>query len=404
MTSTHRTAVPSVDVLSTARSVRLAAAGLSLIAVCYGLARFAYGLFVPAFREAFGLDAATAGAIASGSYVAYGVGILAATALTPRVGARVVSVAAGVLATAGTTLIALSPGAAMLTVGVLVAGSSTGVASPPLAHAIALRVAPRARNRIQTIVNAGTGAGVLVSGPIALLTQEQWRAAWLTFAALAAVVTVWAAVTVPAARETTTAPPDRGRRSPRELLPHGSARLLGAAGVMGAASAATWTFGQDLLTNVGRHSPSLSTVAWIVLGACGLFGAAAGDAADRLGLRTAWTTLMVALSVTTATVAAAPHLFVVALIATGVFGAVYIALTGVLLVWSTRLFALHPARGVGLAFLFIAVGQAVAAPALGAVADHTTLTAAFWLAAVLALVGARHGPVITAGRDRGPRR
>ena len=41
-------------------ALRLAAAGLSLIAVCYGLARFAYGLFLPVLTEEFGLDAAAA--------------------------------------------------------------------------------------------------------------------------------------------------------------------------------------------------------------------------------------------------------------------------------------------------------------------------------------------------------
>ena len=53
------------------RTAQLTGAGLALIAACYGLARFAYGLFVPAFSDEFGLTAATAGAIASGSYAAY---------------------------------------------------------------------------------------------------------------------------------------------------------------------------------------------------------------------------------------------------------------------------------------------------------------------------------------------
>ena len=34
----------------------LVSAGLAMIAVTYGLARFAYGLFLPEFREAFSLD------------------------------------------------------------------------------------------------------------------------------------------------------------------------------------------------------------------------------------------------------------------------------------------------------------------------------------------------------------
>jgi uncharacterized MFS-type transporter YbfB len=57
---------------------------MSLIAVTYGLARFAYGLFVPELRTEFGLDGATAGAIAASSYVAYCVAIAAATLLTAR--------------------------------------------------------------------------------------------------------------------------------------------------------------------------------------------------------------------------------------------------------------------------------------------------------------------------------
>ena len=60
------------------------------MAACYGLARFAYGLFVPAFRDAFDLSSATAGTIASGSYVAYCLGIIAATVATPKFGARAV--------------------------------------------------------------------------------------------------------------------------------------------------------------------------------------------------------------------------------------------------------------------------------------------------------------------------
>src|SRR4051794_18741042 len=76
-------------------AVRLTAVGMSLIAVCYGLARFAYGLFVPSFRSAFGLDATAIGVVASGSYVGYCVAVVLATAATTHWGARPVGAAAG---------------------------------------------------------------------------------------------------------------------------------------------------------------------------------------------------------------------------------------------------------------------------------------------------------------------
>ncbi|MFS0866586.1 MFS transporter [Microbacterium sp. 179-B 1A2 NHS] len=387
--------------LSTGRTVHLAIGGLALIAVCYGLARFAYGLFVPAFRSAFDLDAAAAGLIASGSYGAYCIGIFAATATTPRLGARVVAVGAGVLATAGTALIAFAPDALVLAAGVMLAGSSTGVASPPLAHAVAKRVSAGRRDRVQTIVNAGTGLGVMVSGPVALLAQEQWRVAWIIFAVICALVTAWMAVLMPAARDG--APGRRGER--HAWLPTGAGRLLLAAGTMGLATAAVWTFGQDILTAEGGHDRTFATIAWIVLGACGLIGATAGDLAGRIGLARSWTLLMVGAAAATLAIGVLPGSGVAAIVASGVFGAVYIALTGILLVWSTRVYADVPARGVGVAFLALALGQAVGAPLLGGGADAAGLPAAFVAAAAVALIGAlvrppagRHRPRRTAGQ------
>ncbi len=137
----------SSPTLSPTRTIGLAGAGLSLIAVCYGLARFAYGLFVPEFRESFTLTAGQTGLIAAAGYASYCVGVVAATTGTPRLGARAVAVAAGSLATAGTALIAVAPTAVVLAAGVTIAGVGTGVASPPLGHAIALRVVPRHRDR-----------------------------------------------------------------------------------------------------------------------------------------------------------------------------------------------------------------------------------------------------------------
>ncbi|WP_414625672.1 YbfB/YjiJ family MFS transporter, partial [Candidatus Blastococcus massiliensis] len=49
----------------------LVVAGLALIAVTYGLARYGYGLYLPQFRAAFGLSAGAAGVIAAGSYAGY---------------------------------------------------------------------------------------------------------------------------------------------------------------------------------------------------------------------------------------------------------------------------------------------------------------------------------------------
>lgn len=359
-------------------------AGLCLIAVTYGLARFGFGLFVPAFRNEFGLSASAVGTISSASYATYCLATAAATVLTPRWGGRTLALLAGALATGGTLLIAVAATPGVLAIGVVVAGASAGVASPSMAHAVAHAVDPARRDRAQTFVNAGTGLGVVVAGPVALLAAAQWRGAWVAFAVASAATTVWVALAVPRG--------DRGSRChrflPRPLLPSGSGRMVLAALTLGASSAAMWTFGRDLWVTEGRMSQEAATVAWILLGACGMLGAAAGHATERWGLRTAWPSVMAVCSGSLALCAFAPGETTAVWVAAAAFGGSYIALTGLLLVWATRLHAAAPAAGVGTVFLLLALGQSAGAPVLGVVWEAVGARQAFVIAVLVGLLGA----------------
>lgn len=382
--------------LSRRRTLRLTCAGLALIAVCYGLARFAYGLFVPVFRAEFDLDAGAAGAIGSGSYVVYCLAIIGSTILTPRFGGRAVATAAGVIATLGVLVVATAPTAGVLAIGVLLAGSSTGIASPPLAHVVARTVRAPIRDRTQTVINAGTGVGVAVAGPIALMTHEHWRAAWILFAVICVLVTVWAARAVPSGPTTRSAASRFDAVIPRPLLPLGSGRLITAAALMGLGSSAVWTFGRDVLITAGGMDESASAIAWIVLGAFGVLGAAAGDLNRRVGLRAAWTATMIVLAAATTLLAAYPSIPAVAWLASAAFGAAYIAATGLLLIWGTEVYLQSPVAGVGFAFLPIALGQAAGAPLVGFLSEYTDPLVAFAAAAAIATLGA----IVRPGRPR----
>jgi predicted MFS family arabinose efflux permease len=367
-----------------ARGVRssLVLAGVALIATCYGFARFAYGLFAPRFAEELDLSARLSGFVAGGGYVGYCLAIGASTTLTSRWGPRRVAVVAGVVATAGIAVVALASSAPVLAVGVLVAGSSTGIASPPLAAAVARWVEAGARDTAQTVVNAGTGIGVLVSGPVALALFDHRRLAWGLFAVLTALVTLWVARVVPAGGQAEPADQD----GPRLRAP-GAAQLGLAAFVLGLASIAVWTIGQDVV-RAGGGAGWLAPVVWTVIGGAGIAGAFAGRMVDRLGLPTSWTVLMVLLAAGTAGLAAGARTTVAALAAGAVFGGAYIALSGVLLVWATRTYSTRPARGVGMAFFMIAAGQAVGAPLIGLGSAVTSLSGICYAAALVALAGA----------------
>jgi len=135
-------------------------------------------------------------------------------------------------------------------------------------------------------------------------------------------------------------------------------------------------------------SAAASTLMWIVLGVAGVAGAFTGDLVARTGPARVWFLGMLLLAAATATFAVAPGVPPAVFVAAALFGAVYIGLTAVLLVWGTRAYPDAPAVGVGAAFLLIAVGQALAAPALGLLADLATAPVAFGAAAVAAAAGA----------------
>jgi predicted MFS family arabinose efflux permease len=362
------------------------ASGAALIACCYGFARFGYGLFTPVLVEEFGLSSGEAGAIAATSYVGYCAAITVSAALTRRAGPRAVAAGAGVVATVGMAVVAVAPSAWVLAAGILIAGTSTGVASPPLAAAVSQRIRGAAADRAQTVVNAGTGIGVLISGPIAFALFDHWRIAWGVYALIAAAVTVWVAMTVQGGPDSAAAT----AQAPRWR--DGSAALVAASFMTGIGSIAVWSFGRDLIASEGSASVAVASIAWTVLGAAGIAGGLGGDVMQRLGLRRAWLGTTVAMSAATVLLALAPGDVLAIMAAVSVFGAAYIGLTGLVLVWSTRVYPDAPSLGVGLSFFTIALGQAVGAPAVGALIPVLGATTTFVVFAALGAAAAAVRP------------
>ncbi|PRC44030.1 MFS transporter, partial [Mycobacterium sp. ITM-2017-0098] len=297
-----------------------------------------------------------------------------------------VAAGAGAVATVGMTVVALAPSAWVLAAGILIAGTSTGIASPPLAAAISQRVRGAAGDRAQTVVNAGTGIGVLVSGPIAFALSDQWRFAWGVYAVIAAAVTAWVATVVEGG------PDSAAGTTPTRRWRGGSAALVVASLLTGIGSIAVWSFGRDLISSVGSASVAVASIAWTVLGAAGIAGGLGGDVMQRLGLRRAWAGTTFGMSAATVLLALAPSNVVAIMVAVSIFGATYIGLTGLLLVWSTRVYPDAPSLGVGLAFFTIAFGQAIGAPAVGALIEPLGATTTFVAFAVAGAAAAAVRP------------
>src|SRR5680860_836984 len=126
-------------------------------------------------------------------------------------------------------------------------------------------------------------------------------------------------------------------RNDRSGAPPGRATgiLITASFLVGISSVAVWTFGGELITVEGDASGHLSSVMWTVIGAAGIAGALSGPLVQRIGIPASWMSLMVALAAASAGLAIAPSNTGIITVGAVIFGATYIALTGVALLWAT---------------------------------------------------------------------
>src|SRR3712207_9382946 len=83
----------------------------------------------------------------------YGLAVLGALVLTSRLGPRLMAVAAGSVAVVGMAAVAGAPTGWVLALGVLVAGSSCGLASPPMGEAVAASLSEEEQDRANALIN-----------------------------------------------------------------------------------------------------------------------------------------------------------------------------------------------------------------------------------------------------------
>ncbi len=374
--------------------------GMALIAATYGMARFGYGLFLPALSDEFGLTPGGAGLVQAGSFLSYccAAAVAARMSRHPRAGVA----SAGAAAAIGSAGVALAPGAAVLAASAIVAGAGAGFATPALVALVQRAVPPAREERAQTTVNAGTGAGIVVAALLLVVAGEHWRLAWAAIAALTAASSIAVLRSARGLRDEPGRVPQRRARSTLRPL----AAPLAAALLAGASSAGVWTFGSTVLAQAQPLGPGSPVVAWLVLGAAGVAGAWAARIVQSWSLRTAWSATTLTMVAATLALGLAPGAAPVALAAAAAFGASYTALSGVLLLWAARIDAGRAAQGAVALFIALAIGQAAGAAAVGALVGARPAVAFAVAAAigVLALLPA-HRALAADGSPRSrPRR
>ncbi len=223
-----------------------------MIAVTYGLARFSFGLLLPGMKESLEMSEFVSGMISSLFYLAYCFTIIFSTVVTTREGPRRMIISAGLSAFAGLLLMSITPNAWVLALGVLLAGGSTGLVSPPYGAAISLWVKEDKQGKANTWINSGTSFGIVLSGLGAYFLTPDWRLTYFIYAILTLLILIWNFRAIPKAGTSSWLMFEKGNLSIRGVK--GAIPLILASLILGISTAAFWTFSRSFIEVAGNYS------------------------------------------------------------------------------------------------------------------------------------------------------
>lgn len=356
--------------------------GIAMVAVTYALARLSFGLFLPEIAASLNLSESQSGFIGTLGYLSYVVALFSSSFFIQKATTYIVALTAGLSAVIGLTGMSLATNIIVLGLSTLIAGLGSGWSSTVYSKIVQSNLPVDEQDPANSWINTGTSFGVIVSGPIALLFTGFWRTSFLFFAFLSLLTLIWNALVLPKPKLKTV---KRSKTSFNFISDVRKARfLICAALVIGFSTSIYWTFSRSYLTIIYQWNHSSSILFWIVMGAAGIGGSAAGKLVQLKGLDFSFKSVLIILSLSISLLVFPPMLTIY--LSAILFGVAYIAITGILLIWGTKSFPNSPNLGVSISFLSLGIGQTIGSSVAGISIEHFSYPFSFILFSLLVIL------------------
>ena len=387
----------------------IAATAMLVVLGAVGLARFAFGMILPAMAQDIGLDYREQGILGASYFLGYLAMVALMPWLAPKLGSRRLCVWGAALVALSLLAMSLVRDYALLSISYFITGLGSGAAFVGAMSLPSHWFHPSHRARAAGVATAGAGVGILFSGLVVPLVSDafglaSWQIIWLMFAGLTALIFLAAAFLLrdrpaemgltPFGRTNERGRPAAGASS--EAIRSGPILLrLGAIYALFAVTMLTYTtFIVTTMVDDLSIPKATAGILWSIVGGLSIFsGPLFGNVSDRWGHRAGIVSALVAQAVAYGLIA----------VGTGTLGLYVSILLFGLSAWSVPSIVsaaagdyFGPERAAGIfaiLTLIFAVGQVVGPAGAGFLADWTGSFAAAYgvttglncLAAILCL-------------------
>lgn len=351
-------------------------AGIFIVFSCLGLARFAFGMILPAMQAELGMNATQAGIVGSANFIGYFIGLFAAAKFYARFGAATLISRSLLTQAVSMLLMACMPHFIWAALVFAITGFFGALANIAVMTYIAQVVPASIKGKATGIVVAGIGLAIIVSGaivPFISLEFESvsWRISWGIFALFIFLIALTSYKTLMHFSPVQGLHKGHDSLLLKDIMAHPPFWHTGFLFFMFGMTAIMYmTFFVTAAVHKWQVSTEISGTFWAVLGVTSLFsGPLFGIVSDKIG-RYATLGILFFLQACAHGLLAFSIPSEYLLVSAAIFGLSTWAVPSIMATLSAELFGTaHTARILGLVTLFFGVGQMIGPLAAGIVTD-----------------------------------